>query len=162
MVLMSMFHARHPDPFEAEYDDALNETVAVMSNWFELWTVAATHHPAAGFLHDALPFFLVWKAVFHFSQQGYVLNHQEPDQRLKRIMMWYRQIRVFLDTHAEITPELWETLPTEGLERRDGTIEKQVADGYFSHPGTADFRGVSRDEDLESLVAQVMSFKLDA
>jgi hypothetical protein len=149
-------HQYDEHAYNEDFDVALDLSNAVLSRWFAAWTVAIAHQPAAGYFHDALPFFLIGKATIYCSKQGYILQDHDSDQRVKLIMAWLRHIRVFLDTHTEITAELWETLPLTGLKRRPGFESDERVQGGEAIPVP------SPEEELESLVPAFMSFKLEA
>jgi hypothetical protein len=161
---IGMHHAIDCDLFtEQEYKKTLDDADNVLTRWFSMWTVAAAHHPAAGFLHDGLPVFLVRKAMIYYARQGYnTIDNNGSSERLRRIMSWYRHIRIFLDTHDEITPEIWTTLPLDGLEQRNEVVGVETTTDSSapckSFGGVAE---VSADQELQSMITQMMTFKID-
>lgn len=106
-----------------EYSLQQHETTS--ERWLESWTKVAAHHAGGGALSDALPGYLMMQGLIYVTRQGYRdrLRGDRPWSRTLLIIAWCRHIRQFMDTHPELTSELWETLPMPGMPRRGATYD---------------------------------------
>jgi hypothetical protein len=137
------------------YGRKIAEAETTLARWFATWTMVVSHHPAAGFLHDSLPYFLITKALLYCSRNGYDIWDAESGQRLALIHLWHRHIRTFLDTHQEVTSELWETLPMNGMLREGQPSGSRRASRPPQYIAAMD------DPDKGSLVPAFMAFKFE-
>jgi hypothetical protein len=136
--------------------EALDQAEDTLNRWFTVYVQATTHHSPPGFSHDGLPTFLVGKAVLHCARLGHSVDNKKFDRqmRVSLITAWFVHFRAFLDTHSEITPEIWDTLPIP----QDGSVLPELSEKETA-PTPPDPLADEDDTELDSLIPALMSFK---